>query len=79
MNKNGKKSWGGPGRGQGRKPKPPHLKKVRASNVRITKFKMDALRSLPVSLGVATETALDEKYGGLFQKWLKAIEENGCG
>ncbi len=59
---------GGAGRGQGRKALPWYLKKVRAGNLRITKYKLDALKTLPVSLGSAVEQALDKMYGELFTK-----------
>ena len=74
-----KNTHGGAGRGQGRHPLPNYLKKVRAGNLRITKYKIDALRTLSVSLGHAIEQALDRMYGELFenQRIEEAKEQDG--
>ena len=64
---------GGKREGAGRKALPEYLQKIRAGNLRITKYKIDALKTLSVSLGQAIEQALDRMYGELFEK--QRIEE----
>ena len=70
-----KKQHGGIRNRAGRKALPGYLKKVRAGNLRITKYKMDALRTLSVSLGQAIEQALDSMYPDLFEAHKQKQEE----
>lgn len=66
-----------PGEGKtiGRPPLPWHLKKVRAGNLRITRYYLEALKTLPISLGSAVEEALEEKYSDLFQEYLEQYKQ----
>lgn len=52
-----------------------HLKAERCGDVRITKYKKDALRTLPASLGATIETALDKEYSELFNTFLTKLRE----
>ena len=60
------KSRGGAGRGQGRKPLPKYLQRVKLTGVRLPAYKLDAIKTQgePTAL---IEAALDEKYADLFQ------------
>ena len=71
-----KNTHGGPGRGQGRHPLPNYIKKVRAGNLRLTWYKIEELKTLPVSLGSAIETALDKEYRELFESFLREFKKN---
>lgn len=77
-----KKGRGGARKGAGRKALPDYLKKTKCNAIRLTQYKKDALKTLPVSLGDAIETALDEKYSEFFETFLDALRkdsENGPG
>jgi len=66
----------GPGKKIGRTPVPSYLKKVRVGDARITQYKKDALKTLPVSLGTAIEAALDKEYPELFKSFLGDSEDS---
>ena len=67
---------GGARPGAGRKALPDYLKAERCGDVRITKYKKDALKTLHVSLGAAIETALDKEYAELFETFLDALKKD---
>lgn len=67
---------GGKRKGAGRKALPDYLKKTKCNAIRLTQYKKDALKTLPVSLGDAIETALDKEYSELFDTFLVKLRED---
>ena len=57
---------GGKRAGSGRKPLPEYLQRVKLTGVRLTAYKIDALKTQG-ELTAVIEEALDDKYAELFQ------------